>query len=75
MTTVGFELKHSIPKGADMDISYFTDASSMPEFVGTTVLDTIGLVIPNIDASILQKMNYQNYYSQYLQKIPIKIYL
>lgn len=37
----------------------FSSADSMPEFVGTTVLDTIGLVIPNIDASILEKMNNQ----------------
>lgn len=29
----------------------------MPEFVGTTVLDTIGLVIPNIDEAISDKMN------------------
>lgn len=35
----------------------YTSADSMPEFVGTTVLDTIALVIPNIDASILEKMN------------------
>lgn len=40
-----------------MDLSHFTSASSMPEFVGTTVLDTIGLVIPNIDEAILEKMN------------------
>ena len=39
-----------------MDFS-FSSAASIPEFVGTTVLDTIGLVIPNIDASILEKMN------------------
>lgn len=45
-----------------MDLSHFTSASSMPEFVGTTVLDTIGLVIPNIDASILEKMNYKKPY-------------
>lgn len=45
-----------------MDLSHFTSASSMPEFVGTTVLDTIGLVIPNIDASILEKMNYSKPY-------------
>lgn len=29
---------------------------SLTEFVGTTVLDTIGLVIPGIDASLLGKM-------------------
>ena len=31
-------------------------ASSMPEFVGTTVLDTIGLVIPGVDENLRQKM-------------------
>ena len=31
-------------------------ASAMPEFVGTTVLDTIGLVIPGVDESLRQKM-------------------
>ena len=30
---------------------------SMPEFVGTTVLDTIGLVIPGIDETIKKQMN------------------
>lgn len=43
-----------------MDLSHFTSAASMPEFVGTTVLDTIGLVIPNIDDAILEKMNTNN---------------
>lgn len=41
-----------------MDLSYFTSAESMPEFVGTTVLDTIGLVIANVDDALLKKMNY-----------------
>lgn len=45
-----------------MDLSHFTSASSMPEFVGTTILDTIGLVIPNIDDAILEKMNYKKKY-------------
>lgn len=45
-----------------MDLAYFTSASSMPEFVGTTVLDTIGLVIPNIEESILEKMNMKKIY-------------
>lgn len=51
-----------IQRSFTMDLSHFTSASSMPEFVGTTVLDTIGLVIPNVDAAILEKMNYQRSY-------------
>lgn len=33
---------------------------SMTEFVGTTVLDTIGLVIPGIDDSLLGQMHLKN---------------
>ena len=35
---------------------------SMTEFVGTTVLDTIGLVIPGIDPSLLKQMNLKKSY-------------
>lgn len=35
----------------------FNKAPSMPEFVGRTVLDTIGLVIPSIDSSLRSEMN------------------
>lgn len=35
---------------------------SLTEFVGTTVLDTIGLVIPGIDTSLLNKMNLKKPY-------------
>lgn len=35
---------------------------SLTEFVGTTVLDTIGLVIPGIDASLLGKMELKKPY-------------
>ena len=35
---------------------------SLTEFVGTTVLDTIGLVIPGIDASLLGKMELKKTY-------------
>ena len=45
-----------------MDLSHFTSAHSMPEFVGTTVLDTIGLVIANVDDALLKKMNYDKSY-------------
>ncbi len=31
---------------------------SVPEFVGTTVLDTIGLVIPNVDYQLRQQVDY-----------------
>lgn len=45
-----------------MNLSHFTSASFMPEFVGTTVLDTIGLVIANVDVALLNKMNYDKSY-------------
>lgn len=35
---------------------------SMTEFVGTTVLDTIGLVIPGIDDSLLGQMHLKKPY-------------
>ncbi len=35
---------------------------SMTEFVGTTVLDTIGLVIPGIDPGLLKQMNLKKSY-------------
>lgn len=35
---------------------------SMTEFVGTTVLDTIGLVIPGVDSSLLKQMNLKKSY-------------
>ena len=34
----------------------FNKNCSLPEFVGTTVLDTVGLVIPGIDSSLRTKM-------------------
>lgn len=45
-----------------MDLSHFISAESMPEFVGTTVLDTIGLVIANVDDALSEKMNYDKKY-------------
>lgn len=35
---------------------------SMTEFVGTTVLDTIGLVIPGVDSGLLKQMNLKKSY-------------
>ena len=35
---------------------------SMTEFVGTTVLDTIGLVIPGVDPMLLKQMNFKKTY-------------
>ena len=35
----------------------FNKNCTLPEFVGTTVLDTVGLVIPGIDPSLREKMN------------------
>ena len=37
--------------------------SSLPEFVGTTVLDTIGLVIPGIDYSLREEMKLPSHIS------------
>lgn len=38
----------------------YASAGSMPEFIGTTVLDTIGLIIPNAEDAILEKINQKN---------------
>ena len=35
----------------------FNKNCTLPEFVGTTVLDTVGLVIPGIDPALREKMN------------------
>lgn len=45
-----------------MDFSKFLSIDSMSEFVGTTVLDTIGLIIANVDESLRIKMNYHSDY-------------
>ena len=37
----------------------YSDAAAMPEFVGTTLLDTIGLVIPSVDAALRAQMQPQ----------------
>ena len=39
------------------DLTKISKDCSLTEFVGTTVLDTIGLVIPGIDASLLERMD------------------
>ena len=38
------------------DLTKISMNCSLTEFVGTTVLDTIGLVIAGIDPSLLEKM-------------------
>lgn len=43
-------------------IEQISQDCSLTEFVGTTVLDTIGLVIPGIDPSLLEKMNLKRPY-------------
>lgn len=48
-----------------LDVNHITEIPmdcSLAEFVGTTVLDTIGLVIPGIDSSLLEKMNLKKNY-------------
>lgn len=48
-----------------IDVNNLTDIPmdcSLTEFVGTTVLDTIGLVIPGIDASLLDHMRLKKTY-------------
>ena len=45
-----------MPKFKDFMDNVFNKNCSLPEFVGTTVLDTVGLVIPGIDPSLREKM-------------------
>lgn len=42
------------------DLTSISTDCSMTEFVGTTVLDTIGLVIPGIDPALLEQMGLKN---------------
>ena len=46
-----------------IDVRSISMDCKLPEFVGTTVLDTIGLVIPGIDESLKRKMNLPGDYS------------
>ena len=46
------------------DLTKISKDCSLTEFVGTTVLDTIGLVIPGIDASLLERMYLKKDYLQ-----------
>lgn len=51
-------IKVTIPKGDFfMNVKDISTHCTRTEFVGTTVLDTIGLVISGIDHTLLQKMN------------------
>lgn len=45
-----------------MDVRSISMDCTRTEFVGTAVLDTIGLVIPGIDDSLLEKMNVEKKY-------------
>ena len=45
-----------------MDVKSISMNCTRPEFVGTAVLDTIGLVIPGVDSTLLEKMNVGNKY-------------
>ena len=40
-----------------IDLNSISTACTRTEFVGTTILDTIGLVISGIDDTLLEKMN------------------
>ena len=44
------------------DLTKISVDCGLPEFVGTTVLDTIGLVIPGIDPSLLSRMDLKKTY-------------
>ena len=44
------------------DLTKISMNCSLTEFVGTTVLDTIGLVIAGIDPSLLEKMELKKPY-------------
>ena len=46
-----------------VDIHAISMDCKLPEFVGTTVLDTIGLVIPGVDSELQKKMNLPKTYS------------
>ena len=46
-----------------VDIQSISMDCKLPEFVGTTVLDTIGLVIPGVDSELQKKMNLPKAYS------------
>ncbi len=45
-----------------IDLTKISMDCGLPEFVGTTVLDTIGLVIPGIDPSLLSRMDLKKTY-------------
>lgn len=45
-----------------MDVKSINVNCTRPEFVGTAVLDTIGLVIPGVDSSLLEQMNVDKKY-------------
>ena len=45
-----------------MDVKSISMNCTRPEFVGTAVLDTIGLVIPGVDSSLLEQMNVDKKY-------------
>lgn len=45
-----------------MDVKSISMNCTRPEFVGTAVLDTIGLVIPGVDSSLLEQMNIEKKY-------------
>ncbi len=40
-----------------MNTNIFNPTPSLPEFVGTAVLDTVGLVIPGVDRALREQMN------------------
>ena len=40
-----------------IDLNSISTTCTRTEFVGTTILDTIGLVISGIDDTLLEKMN------------------
>lgn len=45
-----------------MDVKAISMNCVRPEFVGTAVLDTIGLVIPGVDSNLLEQMNLDKSY-------------
>ncbi|MDO5423052.1 MAG: microcompartment protein PduB [Eubacteriales bacterium] len=45
-----------------MDVHTISPTCTRPEFVGTAVLDTIGLIIPGIDDTLLARMNLSTCY-------------
>ena len=55
------------------DIHNISTTCTRTEFVGTAVLDTIGLVISGVDDSLLQQMNVGTKYTVSGFSVPVQV--